>query len=49
VQTGLAVDNGVLVDAALRTDAPDVYAVGVDRHRLGDPAVPVADLTPYPR
>ncbi len=25
---GLAVDNGVLVDAALRTSAPDVYAVG---------------------
>jgi 3-phenylpropionate/trans-cinnamate dioxygenase ferredoxin reductase subunit len=27
-QAGLAVDNGVLVDAALRTDDPDVYAAG---------------------
>ncbi|MBW0009772.1 MAG: FAD-dependent oxidoreductase, partial [Pseudonocardiales bacterium] len=27
-QVGLAVDNGVLVDAALRTDDPDVYAAG---------------------
>ena len=25
---GLAVDNGIVVDAALRTSAPDVYAVG---------------------
>lgn len=25
-QTGLAVNNGVLVDAALRTEDPDVYA-----------------------
>ncbi|MGH3695019.1 MAG: NAD(P)/FAD-dependent oxidoreductase [Pseudonocardiaceae bacterium] len=27
-QAGLAVDNGVLVDAALRTDDPDIYAAG---------------------
>ena len=27
-KAGLAVDNGVLVDAALRTSDPDVYAVG---------------------
>lgn len=27
-QAGLPVDNGVLVDAALRTDDPDVYAAG---------------------
>jgi 3-phenylpropionate/trans-cinnamate dioxygenase ferredoxin reductase subunit len=27
-QAGLAVDNGVLVDAALRTEDPDVYAAG---------------------
>jgi NADPH-dependent 2,4-dienoyl-CoA reductase/sulfur reductase-like enzyme len=27
-QAGLAIDNGVLVDAALRTSDPDVYAVG---------------------
>jgi len=27
-QAGLAVDNGVLVDQALRTEAPDVYAAG---------------------
>jgi 3-phenylpropionate/trans-cinnamate dioxygenase ferredoxin reductase subunit len=27
-QAGLAVDDGVLVDAALRTDDPDVYAAG---------------------
>lgn len=25
---GIAVDNGILVDAALRTSAPDVYAIG---------------------
>ncbi len=27
-QAGLAVDNGILVDAALRTDDPDIYAAG---------------------
>jgi 3-phenylpropionate/trans-cinnamate dioxygenase ferredoxin reductase subunit len=27
-QAGLAVDNGILVDAALRTENPDVFAVG---------------------
>src|SRR5690348_5647545 len=27
-QAGLAVDNGILVDESLRTDDPDIYAVG---------------------
>jgi 3-phenylpropionate/trans-cinnamate dioxygenase ferredoxin reductase subunit len=34
---GLATDNGVLVDASLRTSDPDVYAVGV------------SPITPIPR